>query len=1096
MEVVKFALKFRISVYVMSILILLAGIGASIVASKDVLPNVNIPVVVVVWTYTGLDPTDMASRITTYSEFALSNNVNGIKRMESTTLQGVTIERIYFQENVSIDLAISQVVASTNSIRGVMPPGIQPPVVMQFAASSVPVIQLALTSASDSLAKVYDYAQYRIRQTLSQVPGSTLPSPYGGAPRQIMVDLDLNALNAYGMTPMDVVNAISNQNPIEPSGLAKIGDLQFPVKINSTPTAVDDFNQMPIKLVHGSPVLIRDVAHVRDGAPPQQNVVRDNRQGAVLETVLKNGTASTLSVVNTVKGFLPLIRAAAPKGLKVTTLFDQSVFVSGAIDDVLREALIASALTGGMILLFLGSWRSTIIVLVSIPLSILSSLAVLVALGNTINIMTLGGLALAVGILVDDATVAIENTYRVMEEGKPFRQSVVEGAAGIATPALISTLAICSAFVSVFFLTDTPKYLFTPQGLAVVFAMLASYVLSRTLVPILMDVLVAAEYRQRHPDKAKEEEEQDKREEDKTEKPRPTRLQTAFNWIGSWFPRRKREGKGFFGRVHEKFEHGFERFRGRYEGVVTTAIDRPIATLAVALAVLITGGVLLMFVGQDYFPQISASTMTLHVRTRPGMRIETAAQRFAKVEDAIRDIIPPKDLDVVIDNIGLPASNYNFAFGDGSFVAYNDGQVLISLKEGHASTADYMRTLRKELAERFPDCVFYFQPSDIITQILDFGTITPIDVQVQGRHPDKDLEVAQEIVRKLKQVRGAVDVHLHQIVNAPYFFTQVDRRLALELGVSELQIASGVNISLAGSYQTTPSFWVDPSSGIPYQLWVQTPEYRNDSLAALQNTPLYVQASGDNPGTVDRLSSVAEMRRQSEQTVISHVNTQPTYDVFASVQDSDLGSVRKQIDAIVASEKGKLQPPDQILVRGQIESMDSAFKNIEIGLGVALIAVYLLMAVNFQSWGDPFVVLAALPLAFCGIVMSLFITGTTFSIPSLFGAIMSVGVASANSILLVQFAREERENTGCDAREAAIRAGRTRLRPVLMTAGAMFVGLLPMALGVGEGSEQNAALARAVLGGVAVGAASTLLFVPFLYSRLRNGAFKPVKDYL
>ena len=1096
MGLVKFALKFRISFYVLSILILLAGIGAAIVSKKDVLPNVNIPVVVVVWTYTGLDPTDMASRVTTYSEFAFSNNVNGIRRMESTTLQGVTIERIYFTDEVSIDLAITQVVAASNSIRAVMPPGIQPPTIMQFAASSVPVIQLALSSDSESLPKIYDYAQYRIRQTLTQVPGSTLPSPYGGAPRQVMVDLDLNALNAYGMTPMDVVNAISAQNPIEPSGLAKIGDMQYPIKLNVTPPKVDEFNAMPIKVVHGTPVLMRDVAFVRDGSPPQQNVVRANKQPAILETVLKNGTASTLTVVNTVKQFLPLIQKAAPKGLKITPLFDQSVFVSGAIDDVLREALIASALTGAMILLFLGSWRSTLIVLVSIPLSILTSLACMAALGETINIMTLGGLALAVGILVDDATVAIENTYRLMEEKKPFREAVVEGAAGIATPALISTLAICSAFVSVFFLTDTPKYLFTPQGLAVVFAMLASYALSRTLVPILIDVLVRKEYAQRNPEAMKDEEAQHGEEEGEKKPPFP-RLSAAFRKIGSILPRRSQDGKpGFFARFHQGFERRFERFRDRYVGLITAAIDRPLATLIVAGLVLVTGGGLLFFIGQDYFPQISSSTMILHVRTKPGMRIETATQRFSTVEDAIRDVIPAKDLDVVLDNIGLPASNYNLAFNDGSFVAYNDGQILIALKEGHASTADYMRTLRKVLSQRFPESIFYFQPSDIITQILDFGTITPIDVQVQGRHPEKDLEVAQDIERKLKNTRGAVDVHLQQIANAPYFFAQVDRRLALELGLTEQQIASGINVSLAGSFQVTPSFWVDPSSQIPYQVWVQTPEYRNDSLTALNNTPLFVQASGDNPGTTDLLSSVATMQRRSEATVISHVNTQPTFDIDASVQDSDLGSVRKSIDEIVASENGKLEAPDQIHVRGQIESMDSAFFHIEIGLGVALIAVYLLMAINFQSWGDPFVVLAALPLAFCGIEASLFITGTTFSIPSLFGAIMSVGVASANSILLVTFAREERERTGCDARHAAIEAGRTRLRPVLMTAGAMFVGLLPMALGIGEGSEQNAALARAVLGGVAVGAASTLVFVPFLYSRLRAGKFKPVKDYI
>ena len=857
----------------------------------------------------------MASRVTTYSEFALSNNVNGISRMESTTMQGTTIERIYFRDNVTIDLAVAQVVAATNSIRAVMPPGIQPPVIMQFAASSVPVIQLALSSKSESLPKIYDYAQYRIRQTLTQAPGSTLPSPYGGAPRQIMVDLDLKALASYGLTPIDVTNAITAQNLVVPSGLAKIGDTQYPIRLNASPAAVASFNEIPIKIVHGSPVLVRDVAYVRDGSPPQQNVVRSNGSPAVLETVLKNGTASTLSVVDTVKSYLPEIRAAAPKDMTITPLFDQSVFVSGAIGDVLREAVIAAALTAAMILLFLGSWRSTLIVLVSIPLSILASLAALTAIGETINIMTLGGLALAVGILVDDATVAIENTYRLMEEGRPFREAVVEGAAGIATPALISTLAICSAFVSVFFLTETPKYLFTPQGLAVVFAMLASYGLSRTLVPILIDVLVRTEYDRRHPDK--------------TEKPQDTadaprglrgRIADPIRAAGAWAariggrlrPRGRRansaRGPGFFERFHSGFERRFERFRTAYVAFVTAAIDAPIATLAVVGGTLAVAGVLLLFVGQDYFPQISASTMTLHVRTRPGMRVETATRVFSRVEDAIRQIIPARDLDNILDNIGLPASNYNLAFNDGSFVAYNDGQILISLKEGHAPTAGYMRSLRAALNARFPDVIFYFQPADIITQILDFGSITPIDVQVNGRHQEKDLAVAQDIERRLKAARGAVDVHIQQIMDAPLYFAAIDRRLALEVGLTEQQIASGMNISLAGSYQTTPSFWSDPKTGIPYQLWVQTPEYRNDSLADPRNTPLLVSNAGDNPGTLGLFASVARCNG-TEQTVINHVDTQPTYDVFASVQDSDLGSVRRQIDASSPTSRSKLSRP-------------------------------------------------------------------------------------------------------------------------------------------------------------------------------------------
>jgi multidrug efflux pump subunit AcrB len=1072
MGLVKYALKFRVTFYVLALLMMLGGVGAIIVMPKDVLPTVDIPVVVVVWTYTGLDTTDMAQRITTYSEFSLSNNVNNIKRMESTTLQGVAIEKVYFDQRVSIDLAISQVTSAMNSIRAVMPPGIQPPVVMRFSASSVPVVQLAISSEKQSQAQLYDYAQYRIRQTLTQVPGSTLPSPYGGAPRQIMVDLDLHALQGYGLTPIDVTNAISAQNLTVPSGQAKVGAWQYPIRLNSAPEAISALNALPIKVVAGSPVLVRDVAFVRDGAPPQQNIVRADGQRSILLTVLKNGEASTLSVVNNVKSFLPQIRAAAPDGAKIDLLFDQSVFVSGAIVDVVREAAIAAGLTGLMILLFLGSWRSTLVVLISIPLSILTSLAVLALLGQTINIMTLGGLALAVGILVDDATVAIENTYRLMEEGHPFRQSVVEGAAGIAKPALISTLAICAAFVSVLFLTDTPKFLFTPQALAVVFAMLTSYLLSRTLVPITIDVLVKTEFDQRFGEHHGE------------------------------------SGKpGLFKRFHARFERAFARFHTGYLGLLHVVIGHRIATLgAVGLVIALTA-VLFNFVGQDYFPQIDAGELTLHMRTRPGMRIENAEQQFGAVEDTVRQVIKPEDLGLILDNIGLPASNYNFAFGDGSFVSNYDGQILISLKEGHAPTDSYRRALRKVLQQKFPDTVFYFQPADIITQILDFGTLTPIDVQVTGRNAAKDLEVAKHIEARLRNVRGAVDVHIQQITDAPEFFADVDRQKAGEIGLTEQQIANTLNVSLAGSFQVTPNFWADPKTGIPYQLWVQTPEYRNNSLTDVGNTPLFVSTAtagtasatgtaATQPGVVTLFNNIAKLRRQSEQTVVNHVNTQPKYDVFASVQDRDLGSVSRDIETIMQDEQKNLPVPDRISVLGQIADMHSAFQNIGIGLAIAMIAVYLLMSINYQSWGDPFVVLAALPLAFCGIVMSLFVTQTTFSIPSLFGAIMSVGVASANSILLVTFAREYRDQTGCSAAEAAIKAGETRLRPVLMTAAAMFVGLIPMALGIGEGSEQNAALARAVLGGILVGTCSTLLFVPFLYSILRTGKTEPVKDYL
>ncbi len=1073
MGLVLYALKYRVTFFVLSVVMLLGGLGSAVVTLKDVLPVVNIPVVVIVWTYIGLDTTDMASRITTYSEFGLTNNVNNIKRMESQTLQGETIEKVYFDQSVSIDLAIAQVVSSVNSIRAVMPPGVQPPVVLRFSASSQPVIQLSLQSATQSGAALYDYAMYRIRQTLSTTPGATLPAPYGGAPRQIQVDLDLHALQGNGLTPNDVINAIANQNIVVPSGLAKFGNFQYPIRLNAAPEQLSDLNAIPIKVVNGTPIMVRDVAYVRDGSPPQQNFVRANGQAGVLMPIYKNGPASTLTVVDSVKSLMPVIRAAAPKGVSVTPLFDQSVFVSNAISDVIREALTAAALTGLTIFIFLGSWRSTLVVLVSIPLSILTSLSILSLIGETINVMTLGGLALAVGILVDDATVAVENTYRLMEEGHGFRKSVVEGAAGIAKPALISTLAICSAFVSVLFLTDTAKYLFTPQAYAVVFAMLTSYVLSRTIVPILIDILVEKEFDQRFG---------------------PNGSHHGQNDGNSHVGGKK---KGLVARFQDSFERGFARFQLGYLGLIHATVRHRVVTLLVVGCVFATAGVLFMFVGEDYFPQIDSGQMTLHVRAPSGTRLESTEERFVAIEKVVKQTIPGK-IELILDNVGLPSINYNYAFGDGSFVGYNDGQMLIQLKDvSRAPTAVYQRALRKSLRKAFPDTIFYFQPSDMITQILDFGTITAVDIQVTGRHQAQDLEAANKIVRKLRLVKGAVDVHLQQIVDAPEFFGTIDRQMASEIGINTQQIASAMNISLSGSFQVTPNFWADPKTGIPYQLWVQTPEYRNDTLADIKTTPIFVSANGTNdPGIITMLDSIAHLNRQAEQTVVNHLNAQPVYDVFANVQDRDLGSVKTAIDQIMAEEQKSLPAPDNIAVRGQIQQMQDAFFNIGVGLMISVIAVYLLMVINYQSWGDPFVVLCALPLAFCGIVMSLFITQTAFSIPSLFGAIMSVGVASANSILLVTFAREHREATGCSAVEAAIEAGATRLRPVLMTAGAMFVGLLPMAIGIGEGSEQNAALARAVLGGVAVGTCSTLLFVPFLYSVLRRGEAKPVEDYI
>jgi len=1055
MGLVKYALKFRVSFYVLSIVIMFLGVGAIVSMPKDVFPSVNIPVVTIIWTYTGLTTPEMEKRVTTYSEYSLSNNINGIRNIESQTMYGVSVIKVYFQPDVNLDLAIAQCVASVNWIRAVMPPGIQPPTVVRYYASSVPVIQLALSSDKSSEQQLFDYGLYRVRQVLTQLPGATLPIPFGGKQRQIMVDLDQQALQAHGLTPMDVTTAVGAENVVVPSGLVKLGSTQYPVRLNSSPDAIESLSRIPVKIVNGAPVLLRDVAYVRDGFGVQQNIVRANGRRAVLQTILKNGNASTLSVVNLVKSMLPQIQAAAPADMKFTPLFDQSVFVSNAIFDVVREGLIAATLTGLMILMFLGSWRSTLIVLISIPLAVLSSLAVLGALGETINLMTLGGLALAVGVLVDDATVAIENTYRLFDEGRPFRQAVVEGAAGIAKPTLISTLTICTAFISVVFLTDMARYLFTPQALAVVFAMIASYILSRTLVPILIDVIVRGE---RHG--------------------RPSAPVSL----------------GLFGRFHAAFERQFERFRASYVGLLHVILRRRFVTATVAGAMVAGAVVLTFFVGEDYFPQISAGQMRLHVRGPTGLRVEETERLFQAVEDEIRRVIPVRELDLILDNIGMPAINYNLSYDDGSTVAMNDGQILINLSEGHGPTAEYMRKLRTVLREKFPSATFYFQPADIITQILNFGLPAPIDVQVVGNDADNNRRVALDLLTRVKGVRGAVDVHLHQIVDSPSFFVNVDRVRASQIGLTEQQIANDLNTSLSSSFQVSPNFWADPKTGVPYQVAVQTPEYRLSNMSDLENTPLML--SGRDSSKLETLSNVATLSREPMQTLITHSNIQRTFDIYANVQDRDLGMVEADLKRIVPEFQSRLKPGNQIVLRGQMKSKNDAFLHLGLGLVGALVFVYLLMVLNYQNWGDPFVVLAALPLAFCGIIGSLFITQTTLSIPSLMGAIMSIGVASANSILLVTFAREHREETGCSAVEAAIMAGRTRLRPVLMTAGAMFVGMLPMSLGLAEGSEANAALARAVLGGIAVGTCSTLLFVPFLYAVLRRGEVRPLEDYV
>jgi multidrug efflux pump subunit AcrB len=1045
MGLVKFALRFPHTFYVVAILILFLGVSAITTTPTDIFPQIRIPVVSVIWQYTGLSPDEMETRVATYSEYSISSNVNGIKNMESQTLSGLVVQKIYFQPNVNIDLAIAQIVSATNTIRALMPSGIQPPVIVQFNASSVPILQLSLDSEQLNEQQLYDYGIYQVRQQLAPIPGITLPTPYGGKYRQIMVDLDPAALLAQGLTPTDVSNAVNAENLTIPSGDVKIGSKQYIVKLNSQPPTVAALNDIPIREVNGAMVYLRDVAHVRDAWAVQQNVVRTDGKRSVLLTIIKNGEASTLDVVNRVKAALPGVRAAAPPGMNIHELFDQSVFVSDSINAVLREGAIAAGLTALMILLFLGSWRSTVVVMVSIPLSILASIAVLSALGETINTMTLGGLALAVGILVDDSTVTIENTHRLLDDGHKFDRGVLEGAAGIAVPTLVSTLAISCVFISVVFLDGAPRYLFTPQGLAVVFAMLASYGLSRTLTPIIIRLLLRKEHEQRH---------------------------------GA-----NRAAPSRFDRFHAAFNRGFDRFRDFYVWMLGGLLARRYIVPAVAGIVILIAGCLAPFVGTDFFPQVDAGVIQLHVRAPARTRIEETEKVFQAVENQIRQTIPDKDRDLVLDNIGLPQRTINLAFTDGSTIGVNDGIIQVALKPGHAPTQDYIKRLRNDLPAMFPDVRFYFQPADMVTQILNFGVPTQVDVQVQGRNRAKNLEIAQRLQRRIADVPGAVDVHIQQETDAPELYYDIDRTRAQELNQTISSISNNLMISLSSSEQVYPNFWTDAKAGIPYYLAVQTPEYRVSSLNDLNNISLTSNASANAPipGT---LGNVANFHRQSIQSVINHSNVQPVYDIYASVQDRDLGGVASDIDKIVADETKQLPTGSHVAVRGQIDSMNSAFSRLTLGLIFAAVFVYLLMVVNFQDFLDPLVVILALPGAACGIITMLFITGTTLSVPSLMGAIMSIGVASANSILLVTFAREQ-SLEGKSPIEAAIAAGGTRLRPVLMTAAAMIVGMLPMAIG-GPGEEQNAVLARAVIGGLLFGTCATLLVVPYLYAMLRR----------
>ncbi len=1048
MWIVRLALRRPYTFVVMSMVIVILGVLAILRMPTDIFPEINIPVVSVIWSYGGISPEEMAEVVTTRCERSFTTSVNDIEHMESQSLPGLAIIKIFFHPDAKVEAAVAQLTAASQSVLHSLPTGMTPPAILRYNASSVPILQLSISSDTLSEQALYDYGYNFIRTQMATVQGASFPLPYGGRPRQIMVDIDPQALYAQGLSATDVANAINAQSLIIPSGRAKIGSDEFAVRLNSQPVTAEAFNNLPIKQTNGTTIYIRDVGHVRDGYAVQTNIVRHNGSRAALLTVLKNGGSSTLNIVERVKQILPRIRSTLPSALNLKLLFDQSIFVRAAIDGVLKEATMAAFLTGLMILLFLGSWRSTIIVCISIPLSILTSLAVLNLLHETTNVMTLGGLALAVGILVDDATVEIENIHRNLGQGKPIIKAILDGAEQIAVPAFVSTLCICIVFVPVIFLTGAARYLFTPLALAVVVAMMASYMLSRTLIPTMVKYMLRSE---------------------------------AGHYRGDG--EMESAGHGPFARIHHGFNAAFENMRNGYRRLLGSALaHRKVVALCFGL-ICVACAALIPFIGTDFFPQVDAGQIRLHVRAPSGSRVEETEAYFRQVEDMIRTIVPQAELSDILDNIGLPYSGFNVALSDSATVGSFDGEILVSLKPEHASTWKYIRTLRTRLSREFPGLTFFFQPADIVGQILNFGLPAPIDVQVIGplNNGPRNYALAKQITERLARIPGAVDVHLHQVVDAPELRFNVDRTRADQLGLTQQDVANSLLISLSSNMQLAPNYWINPQNSVDYPVAVQTPEYRMATTAELMGTPVHARAN--SPAQL--LTSVARMERGSTASVVNHYNVQPLYDIYANVQDRDLGSVAGEVQKTLAGFTSKLPKGSFFETRGQVETMRSSFIGLGVGLAFAVVLVYFVMVVNFQSWLDPFIILMALPGALSGILLMLFVTQTTINVPSLMGAIMSIGVATANSILLVNFANDLRE-TGADSLTAALEAGYTRLRPVIMTALAMIVGMLPMALGIGEGGEQNAPLGRAVIGGLLLATIATLFFVPVVYSVLRR----------
>jgi CzcA family heavy metal efflux pump len=1039
MWIVQVALRRPYTFIVLAVLIAIFGTVSALKTPTDIFPNINVPVVAVVWTYTGLLPNDMSGRVTYYYERTLSAQVGDIEHIESQSLQGYGVIKIFFQKSVNIRAALAQVTAASQTVLKLLPPGITPPYVLSYNAATVPILQLALSSKSLPQMKLFDLGQNFIRPQLATVAGAAVPSPYGGQIRDVQIDLDQRAMQARNVSARDLVDSVSAQNLILPAGDEKIGKFDWNVSLNASPVMLQKINDLPVKRVNGTIVYVRDVAYVHDGAPPQSNMVRVNGVHAVLMTILKAGSASTLSVIDGVKNILPRVEESLPSGFGLHAVGDQSVFVKGAIAGVLREAVLAAGLVGLMVLLFLGSWRSTIIIIISIPLSILFSVTLLSMLGETINVMTLGGLALAVGMLVDEGTVTLENIFFHLEQGKEVEPAILDGAQQIVVPAFITLLVLDIVFAPMFELGGVAGYLFRPLAEAVVFALIGSFVLSRTLVPTMARYLL--EKHDLHPGEG------------------ASRSRNPFK------------------RLQQGFEYYFAIARGRYRALLVLAIARPKPVMFGFFAAVAFSLCLIPFLGENFFPSVDSGQILMHVRAQPGTRIEETARLFENVEDTVRGVIPSRALTNIVDNIGLPYSGINMAYQNTGTIGPGDGDALIALGEDRAPTDSYIKKLRTILPRKFPGTTFSFLPADIVSQILNFGLPAPIDLQVVGNNSQANYDYATLLLKRIRTVPGIADLRIQQVFNYPQLNVNIDRTLAGEVGLTQRDVANSLLITLSGSGQVQPNFWLNPENGVSYPIVAQMPQYRIDSISDLSNVPV-TSATTQSP---QYLGGLARITAGPSPGVVSHYNVQPVIDLYGATQERDLGAVASDIQRIMKDTQSHLPRGSYVALRGQVQTMSGAYHELYVGLISAIILVYLVIVVNFQSWIDPFIIIAALPGALAGIVWMLFVTGTTLSVPALTGAIMCMGIATANSVLLVSFAREELQD-GLDAATAALEAGFTRFRPVLMTALAMIIGMVPMALALGEGGEQNAPLGRAVIGGLAVATLATLFFVPTIFS--------------